>query len=398
MVLCSIYATLLCMVIRSTNALLALPVSAAAALVLAATLIAPVPQAHADELSDAQATLDEASAQLSSITKEYESLQSELSSLEKKISTTTEKVQDAQQAMLEGRENLSGTILSQYKSDGSLSLVNIFLSSESITDFTKSLTYYTSIQEDQAQQVAEQKELTEKFSAALEELDSQRDEQEDLVDKAEAKKSEAEKVVSDASAKVSQIKEKQAELERLKKQAEELAKKQAAEQAAKEKAAAKESKSWNTNTDREAKASESETDSSSGSDSSSSSSSNKSTASVTDSSSNKTSSGWKTGVASAYGGSSDKSTPNPGRTATGAVCNDTSMGVAIPMSWSGYRSYLGHAIEISYGGKTVIATINDCGYMGGGSRSLDLQPGVFKAFGYKTCNAWGLRTVSYRIL
>ena len=38
------------------------------------------------------------------------------------------------------------------------------------------------------------------------------------------------------------------------------------------------------------------------------------------------------------------------------------------------------------------------GGMGGGSRSLDLQPGVWKAFGYSSCDDWGLRTVSYRIL
>ena len=36
--------------------------------------------------------------------------------------------------------------------------------------------------------------------------------------------------------------------------------------------------------------------------------------------------------------------------------------------------------------------------MGGGSRALDLQPGVFKAFGFSTCQAWGVRTVSYRFL
>ena len=33
-----------------------------------------------------------------------------------------------------------------------------------------------------------------------------------------------------------------------------------------------------------------------------------------------------------------------------------------------------------------------------GSRVLDLQPGVWKAFGFSSCNAWGLRTVSYRFL
>ncbi|MFR9168961.1 MAG: RlpA-like double-psi beta-barrel domain-containing protein, partial [Gordonibacter urolithinfaciens] len=108
--------------------------------------------------------------------------------------------------------------------------------------------------------------------------------------------------------------------------------------------------------------------------------------------------GWSTGVASAYGGSTDPYTPNPGTTATGAVCDDWSMGVAVPMAWPRYWQYYGRTVEISYGGMTVLATVNDCGYMGGGSRSLDLQPGVWKAFGFSSCNDWGLRTVSYRFL
>ena len=110
-----------------------------------------VREAHADELSDAQATLSQASAELDSLNKEYDSLQSQLGSLDSQISETTQKVQDAQSKMLAGRDTLSDSILSQYKSDGSLSLVNIILTSEDISDFTKNLTYYSSIQEDQAE-------------------------------------------------------------------------------------------------------------------------------------------------------------------------------------------------------------------------------------------------------
>ena len=73
------------------------------------------------------------------------------------------------------------------------------------------------------------------------------------------------------------------------------------------------------------------------------------------------------------------------------------MGVAIPLAW-GRRDLLGHKVEISYGGKTVTAVINDLGGMGGGSRALDLQPGVWRAFGFGSCNSWGVRTVKYRIL
>lgn len=374
------------MATRVHKALTAVPVSLALALSMALPATGAVREAHADELSDAQAMLSQASAELDSLNKEYDALQAQLSGLDSQISETTQKVQDAQQKMLEGRETLSDSILSQYKGDGALSLVNIVLSSEDISEFTKNLTYYSSIQEDQAQKVAEQEQLRDTFSSALNELDTQRDEQQKLIDEAEQKKSQAEKVVSDASAKVSSIKEEQAQaqLAALQAQAAEMQKKEEAKQQASSNASQPNS-NWNTNTDRNPSAN---TNSSSNSNSSNSSNSN----------SGSVSAGWKTGVASAYGGSSDASTPNPGTTATGAICNDSSMGVAVPMSWPNYRSYLGHAVEIKYGGKTVIATVNDCGYMGGGSRALDLQPGVFKAFGFSTCQAWGVRTVSYRFL
>ena len=377
------------MATRVHKALTAVPVSLALALSVALPATGAVREAHADELSDAQATLSQASAELDSLNKEYDALQAQLSGLDSQISETTQKVQDAQRKMLEGRETLSDSILSQYKGDGSLSLVNIVLSSEDISEFTKNLTYCSSIQEDQAQKVAEQEQLRDTFSSALNELDTQRDEQQKLIDEAEQKKSQAEKVVSDASSKVSSIKEEQAQaqLAALQAQAAEMQKKEEAKQQASSNASQPNS-NWNTNTDRNPSANTNSSSSNNSSNSSNSSNSN----------SGSVSAGWKTGAASAYGGSSDASTPNPGTTATGAICNDSSMGVAVPMSWPNYRSYLGRAVEIKYGGKTVIATVNDCGYMGGGSRALDLQPGVFKAFGFSTCQAWGVRTVSYRFL
>ena len=99
------------------------------------------------------------------------------------------------------------------------------------------------------------------------------------------------------------------------------------------------------------------------------------------------------GMAGAYGGSGD-----PGRTttATGETVDDCSMGVAIPMSWPNYRQYFGKAILISYGGMMVQAKINDVGALNG--RNLDLQPGVFRSFGCKSCAEWGIRSISYCIL
>lgn len=339
-------------------------------------------KAYADELSDAQATLDAASAELDAISAEYNELQTQITNLDAEIKTTTQKVEEAQQAMLEGQEILGNAVLAEYKSDGGLSLVNIVLSSENISDFVTNMTYYSAIQEDQAEIIAEQRQLNETFNAALDDLNKQRDSQQAVLDQAEAKKTEAEKVVSDASAKVSSIKESQAELAKLQAQADQMDKKESFN------SGKKEDSKWNTNTERPA-ASGGNSDSGSGGNSGSSSSGSDSVDS---------SKGWKSGPASAYGGSSDPYTPNPGTTATGAVCDDNSMGVAIPLSWPNRSSYYGRAIEIKYGGKTVVATINDCGGLAGGARHLDLQPGVFKAFGFKTCQAWGVRTVSYRIL
>ncbi len=323
--------------------------------------------AYADDLSDAQASLDAASKQLDSITQEYKDIENNIAVLESQMQETTSKVMSAQNAMLKGQDILGSAVKASYKSEGNSSLVSVFLMSEDLGDFLKNITYYSAIQQDQAELVEEQKDLRSQFAAALSELESQKRQQDATKKLAAAKKSEAEKVVSEASEKVSAI---EAERERI---AELQAKAAQMEQQKQQENTP--DPGWNTNTD----------ESSDGDDNGGG-------------SAIEPSEGWQTGVASAYGGSSDPYTPNPGRTATGAVCDDDSMGVAVPMVWSNYWQYYGHAVEISYGSRSVIATVNDCGYMGGGSRSLDLQPGVFKALGFSTCQAWGIRTVSYRIL
>jgi peptidoglycan hydrolase CwlO-like protein len=330
----------------------------------------PASLAHADDLSDAQATLSAAEAQLASIAEEYNAIQARVAEVEGQIEETTNKAEEAQQAMYDGQKELGKVLVSSYKNEAANSLVNVFLASDSLESFIRNVTYYSSIEQQKSEQIEEQKKRTEQFNTVLDELDQQKSEQEALAAEAESKKAQAEQVVSSAVAKVSSIESERARVEALQQQANSLQGQQRPE--------ASISDNWNTGNT-------SDGDSSGGS-------------SNEDTSSAPSGSGWQTGIASAYGGESDKNTPNPGTTATGAICNDTSMGVAVPMSWPNYRSYLGRKVEIRYNGKTVIATVNDCGYMGGGSRSLDLQPGVFKKFGFSTCQAWGLRTVSYRFL
>jgi len=71
------------------------------------------------------------------------------------------------------------------------------------------------------------------------------------------------------------------------------------------------------------------------------------------------------------------------------------MGVAVPES----ESYLvGKTVEIKYNNQVVQVLINDTGGFGNLGRTLDLQPGVWKAFGFSDEYSWGVRTVQYRII
>ncbi|MDR3053399.1 MAG: hypothetical protein LBU48_06025 [Coriobacteriales bacterium] len=104
---------------------------------------------------------------------------------------------------------------------------------------------------------------------------------------------------------------------------------------------------------------------------------------------NTTAGDWITGLASAYDVDAGTST------ATGATVTSSSMGVAVPAEW---RYLLGSSVEISYNGMTVTAIINDTGGFLRYGRDLDLQPGVWRAFGFSDQNDWGVRTVKWRIV
>lgn len=107
--------------------------------------------------------------------------------------------------------------------------------------------------------------------------------------------------------------------------------------------------------------------------------------------------GWELGTASAYGGYGDADILNNKITATMDEVTENSYGVAVPMCWN-TKENLGKTILIKYEGKVVQGIVNDVGGMGGGTRTLDLQPGIFHEFGADDCNEWGLRTVEYKII
>lgn len=336
-----------------------------------------IPQAEADELSVAEATalLDKAEADMEVITSEYDALQNQIDQLQAKIDENAADVLEAQQAVLDGRKKLSEAMCFEYRSESEGSYLALLLDSQNFEELLRNIEYVSYIILFQAQEVDAQKTRQAALDKVSQALNDQRDELEEKLEALEGKKAEAERVVSDASAKLESAQDAEASrLALLAEQAAALNRETQQEEVAFDGNA-------NTTDRNEAVPDGTPVQPDPAPDSSAD-----------------EGGGWQTGVASAYGGSSDPYTPNPGTTATGAICDDNSMGVAIPISWPNYRSLFGKTVEIRYNGMTVYATVNDCGGMLNGARSLDLQPGVFKAFGFATCEAWGLRTVQFRFL
>ena len=340
-------------------------------------------------VEEAQGALDGAESSRQGIAADHEALVQEVAELQKRIDETTAQALEAQQEVIDGRAALAKAAVYEYRGGSAQSLVMLLLEAQSFDELVRNLVYLSSVVQYQVDEVEAQKERSARFDALMEDLNAQKDEQEGKLAELEEKKVQAEQTVSDASTKLQGAQGEYASMvEELQRKIEEA---EAQGSAPAEPVAVDES---NTNTSRPGdQMTEIAPDPSPSPAPDGGSGSDPAPEPAPD-----PGVGWSTGVASAYGGSTDPSTPNPGITATGAVCDDWSMGVAVPMAWPRYWQYYGRTVEISYGGMTVLATVNDCGYMGGGSRSLDLQPGVWKAFGFSSCNDWGLRTVSYRFL
>ena len=340
-------------------------------------------------VEEAQSALDGAESSRQGIAADHEALVQEVAELQKRIDETTAQALEAQQEVIDGRAALAKAAVYEYRGGSAQSLVMLLLEAQSFDELVRDLVYLSSVVQYQVDEIEAQRERSARFDALMEDLNAQKDEQEGKLAELEEKKVQAEQTVSDASTRLQGAQsEYSSMLEELQRKIEEA---EAQGSAPAEPVAVDES---NTNTSRPGdQMTEIAPDPSPSPAPDGGSGSDPAPKPAPD-----PGVGWSTGVASAYGGSTDPSTPNPGITATGAVCDDWSMGVAVPMAWPRYWQYYGRTVEISYGGMTVLATVNDCGYMGGGSRSLDLQPGVWKAFGFSSCNDWGLRTVSYRFL
>ena len=330
--------------------------------------------AQADELDTVQAELGDKTAELQEITDRINASGDELAALDKEIDGLLDDIAERQELRGELQQQIFAISKVMYKNGAQLNLASIVTNAESLSDVLDRMEMRRKVLSEYADLVSEQERVRSELEVSYQKVSAQKDEQ-------SAKLAELRSQQADLDSAVAELQNRADELTAAQKAALE-----AAEEA--ERRAAEAAKADNTPAPKpakdtsddskepdEAKAPEPEPEPEPAAE---------------------TASGWQTGLASAYGGSSDD-TVGDDPTATGTTVDDWSMGVAVPLAW-GPEAYYGRSVEISYGGVTVVATVTDCGGMNGGERSLDLQPGVFKAFGFSTCDDWGVREVQYRFL
>lgn len=323
-----------------------------------ALLISPM-AASADELSDVQSELDAKATELQDLTKRVNAAGDEMTKLEDEIDDLVGDIATQQKERMKLQKRISALSKVIYKNGEQLNIVNIMTHAESLSDVVEAMEMRHKMLSEYTELAGEQEKVATELEVAYKEVSARKDKQLEKLDKMRADQEEL-------AASVMALEKRAAELT-------------AAQQAALAEAAAAEAAAAEAYAMAQPGAPDDDSD-----DSSANSQGN-------------VAGGWQSGVASAYGGSTDETDDPTVPTATGDYVDDYSMGVAVPMAW-GAEDYYGRSVEITYNGHTVIATVNDCGGMGGGSRSLDLQPGVFKALGYDECDEWGLREVQYRFL
>lgn len=311
-----------------------------AATLCCAFMLACAP-AHAATMEELQAKADEAMAAYEEASNKVAEVQTQIEENQAKIDEITAKLPAQQEACAD-------SIRSLYKMQQSTpGLVNLLLSATSFSSFITTYQYINSIQRANVDAINELNRLEEELKTASTELEIAKAE-------AEADQEEAEAQLASAQAAIQALNE-------------QLAAQAAAEAAA---AAAASGQAEGTNSESGAASNPSAHDG---------------TEVATDST-------WMVGYASAY-----SLADNTGwsATASGEELTDDSVTVAVPAS----QSYLlGRSVEISYNGITITARVTDTGGFARYGRVLDLAGGCWKAFGFDSPNAWGVRMVSYRFL
>lgn len=340
-----------------------------AACVLALSLLGAPVSAIAETSDEVRAEVASVQAELDELSAQIDAGESQIQELQGQIDSLADQSVEIQGKLIEDRRRLSQMISNSYKDNADARVLALLLSSESMDELVSQVYYAQKVSDWQADCIARLNEDKQELDLSMAQISSAKDQQKAMLDELAPKRDELNQKVSDLSAKASQLEE-----------SERAAARAAAEAAAQRATAAQAQRDAQTQAVQQALASAA--------------AAGDVPATATRTSSG--GSGWITCIASAYS-TEDNDPPGSNDTASGIPLDDSVPTVAMPMSMNP-SSFYGSRVEISYNGMSVIATVTDCGYMGGGSRGLDLTPAVFNAFGFNNCDDWGLREVSYRFI
>ena len=312
--------------------------------------------------------------QVNSAATTYQQATDRVNELNEQISEMADEILDFEQNKLpEQQQKASDAAANLYKLHvASPNVMSMLLNSASLGDLITQGKYLTTIQDDNTAELERLNAMHEELEAKMEELSSAKDEAEQEQQKASEALASAQSAQAQMAARA---------------QSEDAAEAEAARKAAEEAAATTaqmQQQGSVSNSNGSSQGSNAGNGGSAGNADSGSSTQQPSGTGGSSSGATSTSS-WKSGVASYYGiGDGFMG----GTTASGAIVTESSMGVAM------LNVPLGTYVEISYGGRSVIAVVNDRGpYVHG--RVIDMQPAVARALGFLSV---GVGTVQYRFL
>ncbi len=310
-----------------------------------------------------EAELAALTQQVNSAATTYQQATDKVNELNEQISEMADEILDFEQNKLpEQQQKASDAAANLYKLQvASPNVMSMLLNSASLGDLITQGKYLTTIQDDNTAELECLNAMHEELESKMEELSAAKDEAEQEQQKASEALASAQSAQAQMAARA---------------QSEDAAEAEAARKAAEEAAA--------TTAQMQQQGSGSNGSNQDG-NAGSSSSTQQPSGSGSASSGTVSTSGWRSGVASYYGiGDGFMG----GTTASGAIVTESSMGVAM------LNVPLGTYVEISYGGRSVIAVVNDRGpYVHG--RVIDMQPAVARALGFLSV---GVGTVQYRFL
>lgn len=323
------------------------------------------------------ATVDELQAKVDQSVQAYDDATAEVNDLQAKIEDSQAKIDEVNAQLPQQRKLAEDSLRSLYKMhQGTPGLVSLLLSSDNFSDFLTTYHYIETVQNAQVDDVEKLAKMEGDLESAQQTLQASKtaadQKQQDAADAMAQAQSELDELNRQIEA------QKAAEAAAAAKAAEEAAAQAAAQQQQEQEAAA--SAAAQTQAQTQAQANQS------------SSNPQPSNPSATDGSKVKDDGEWMIGSASAY---SPESNTGGNATASGEILSESSVSVAVPAS---QRYLLGRTVQIRWNGKTVNAKVTDTGGFAAYGRVLDLAPGVYKAFGFSSASAWGVRVVQYRFL